>query len=94
MFEYIFVLNCVCIFCQPIFGAVNITLPKNYNKYQPPTESNAPLGITCNDLNFEIVDIMSDQGLIKTSLKYELNWIENRLEIEGPEDELQVLNSE
>ena len=91
MFKYIFVLKCICIFWQPIFGSVNITLPKNYNKYQPPIESNGPLEIICDDINFEVVDIMSDQGLIKASLKVRIGWIENRLKIEGLEDEFQVL---
>ena len=85
-------LICISIFWQPIFSQINITLPKNYNKNQPPIESNGPLEISCDDLNFEVVDIMSDQGLIKASLKFRIGWKENRLVIEGLEDEFQVLN--
>ena len=87
-----FKLICISIFWQPIFSQINITLPKNYNKNQPPIESNGPLEISCDDLNFEVVDIMADQGLIKASLKIRIGWRENRLEIEGLEDEFQVLN--
>ena len=87
-----FKLICISFFWQPIFSQINITLPKNYNKNQPPIESNGPLEISCDDLNFEVVDIMSDQGLIKASLKIRIGWRENRLEIEGLEDEFQVLN--